>query len=1097
VFDASDALGPMIALGTVSDGIYTFTVKPGATDFRVPFRCSGASGPMTSYIAVWQCDTRKFSILRFSGGAFQGVPYQTNAGEMPVPVASVGLQMAMGNFNFFVDGVPYGTFSDTSIIADGWIGVGAASGTITGITYQTAAQFQAAQAAADYAAAQAKISTPTAAGVYGEAAPADNLARGIYGPAAAGISGYVNAARPSASYFVRGMSGVTRMTLTGTDAAKYNISPGNVIYGNTSISTGTQHSFNVVFDNSLSGGTDTLTLPVVFSLADQNVVAFYTGGRYFVDGQETDQTIGDGYINDTTAQGLPDITSAGADAALFSFGYYGSIRTTAAANPYSSHYGAHTVHFTTGGKSTEDLTIYILGPQSPRAKVVFPKQVYDTAFEGAALFNVVASSELGSFSYGILGDAAKYINMDTKGNGVLKAGASLSGKAGTTIQGIVSVTSHGVKTYLSLSVAVAAGNLVAAGSAGSIKLTIPTNLTNNPMSVVVGTPTASGVPGTKIWTMFNQDHYTGDFGEDFRQLTCDPATGTVSFYQQAAARADGHTIRLSCTDGPNTAVETFVIPVTFFVGPTVYVGPGDATSHPGYDHYYSKLTPMLSLIGSDYTLPDPAYAGAVIDLDDGGNDNYFVNDYGTPGFNRAMIHGPLRIRGIAGPNGRRTRLGGPTDGYNGGFNEGQDKAFTLTNGGDIIFENIRWSHCIGNFTPSDTSGGRTALRVNGVTNGDVTVINCQFDNNSNGFETGGGPNRFTIKNSVFFNNGGATQGAGQTHAAYISGSEIIYQRNLSYNNNVGHCLKTRCLRGTIQDSTLADGSTGSASSQINIPQMGEYLIERNTLHKGPSHQNSAVIGYGEDDYGRDRNDLLRLNNNTFFITTVAGVHNGDGQGIRAWCRLSALTGAKSNIIADGNKWFFSSKPPQFKIEAFNATGTDSYNTWTETNSADIVVPPALNLADPGGANPPAENPGRYNYLFYYGGGDYVNMDGVQMISTVKDIRVPANAAPGTVLTNLTAYGADLYKADNIANDIRVNPFVAGSTWQITQDQEFFQGAVWAPVGRYFVVPNGDGTAATLQVAGALAGNVVDFVKVRVTAPNGTKVDWRLPISVIA
>lgn len=696
-------------------------------------------------------------------------------------------------------------------------------------------------------------------------------------------------------------------------------------------------------------------------------------------------------------------------------------------------------------------------------------------------------------TYAIAGaDAASFY---MRGDGYLTTSRPLS-LGDKSISVTTTDAASGTSRTDALTIPVPQGNLIAAGSAGSVKLlNIPQNLNNNMMSPGLGTPTASGITGTKAWTISSPAGKIGVYG----QIDCDTATGATAFVKQPAARADGHTFILTCSDGINTASEAFSVPVAFFVNPNakVYVGPGNASTKPGYDHYHAHFDTLYPLIGAGYSLPDPAYAGGVIDLDDGGDDNYFADDFGTS--YRDMMHGPLRIRNIGGPNGRRTRLGGRTDSYTFGYNLNQDKAAVLCNGGDIIFEGIRFSHCFGDLAPDRTYGGRTALRINGGNNGDVTADNCQFDNNSNGMEGGGGPNRITIKNCVFFNNGGSTQGSGQTHAAYIDAYELVYTNNLSYNNNVGHCLKTRCQLGTITDSTLADGAGGSASAQLNIPVLGTYLVARNVFHKGPTQQNPNCIGYGEDDYSRDRHDLLTLIDNTFFICAIDGSHNGSGRGITHFGRKNTIDGAYSKIVADRNSWFFSNPGTQTKIEAYNIAGDPDFGSgWTETNSTTLSVPPALNLADRGTANPPAEVPGRYNYLFYYGNDNYAYMDGLQITPSVKDIRVSASAAPGTVLATLTPYGADLFKVYNVPNDIRVNPFVNGGTWAISTAPEYFAGAVWPPDGRYEVVPSADGKTAELRVGTAgLVGNRVDTPKVQVTAPNGTIAAWRYPVSVFA
>lgn len=1064
VLQPNAGFGMFAALGSVPDGAYTVTLAaPGKIAFV--FRGSIANDQINSYY-TGPSGNGNYSLNTVANNAFARYVSETT----PCPLASAWTLVIDGAATSVqADGVEIFSSSSTDRLADGQIGIKPYDGYGVAVSVASFDYLSAAQAEAIYAAAHP---APTTA--------AHTLT--FTGPAGAPPT-----------------TGVEALTLTPGATASI---AGTVLTGAGALNLGTTEFTDLTLSGVGPVGNGTFTATYAAGTPDKQVRIMFGVYTWQVSGSHVELWGPDGNV---CVLSLTPSTSLGVsvqngvalclvDGAVAYIlrrartALWGPLRIGTVVYPGNCLIDSYTV-------DPNPLPMPVLAP-SPVTLRQVSTSVPIGFLVGNALVATVGPTQVvqapGNLqSYAITGPDASLFFM--RGDGVLTTLQPLV-LGDKQINVVTTDNASGLSRTDAVTIQVPQGNAILAGSAGSVKLTIPQNITNNPMSPLVGTPTCTGVTGTKVWTLSNKDYHIGVFGNIFHQIVADSVTGTVQFYQQAAARADGHTFILSCSDGINTATETFNVPVAWFVGPKVYLGPGDATSHPGFDRYFKHITDIEPLIGNSYNLPDPSMAGAVITTDDGGSDTYFANDF-NPNEERWMFHGPLKFKNIGGPNGRRVRWGGDPAGYGGGIARG-DKSFTLLNGGDILFDGFRWSHGIGDLRPDDPSGGRTALRMNDGVNGDLTLLNCQIDNSSNGLETGDGPNRITIKNSIFFNNGGATQGSGQTHACYLNGAELIYQNNVSFNNNVGHCLKTRCGRGTITDSVLGDGATGSCSSPLNIPQLGDYLVTRNVFHKGPSHQNAAVIGYGEDDYGRDRHDLLNVVDNIFYIVTVAGVHNGNGIGIKAWSRQSSLDGAFSNILVDQNKWFLSDPANQVKFLVYANPGAP---TVTETNSTDLVSPPVLNFADPGTANPPAENPGAYNYLFYYGGGDYANMDGVQICSSVKDIRVSAAAPSGTVLTTMSPYGANLWKTYGIPNDIRVNPFVAGSTWQITQDPEWYgyPAGVWAPPGRYQVVPSSDGTSATLQVGTGLVANKADVVKVRVTAPNGTLVDWRFPISVAA
>ena len=177
------------------------------------------------------------------------------------------------------------------------------------------------------------------------------------------------------------------------------------------------------------------------------------------------------------------------------------------------------------------------------------------------------------------------------------------------------------------------------------------------------------------------------------------------------------------------------------------------------------------------------------------------------------------------------------------------KAILVTDG-NVTIDHLLFSGA----TVSDGNGAGIRYQ-----SGNLVLTNDEFDNNQNGIlgaASAGGT--ISISNSVFNHNG---SGSGNTHGIYIGDiASLTVTNSLFENALVGHEIKSRAETNTITNSVIADGSSGTASYSIDLPDGGNDTITGNTIEKGPNSQNPILISYGEEG-GIYANSQLTVSNN--------------------------------------------------------------------------------------------------------------------------------------------------------------------------------------------------------------------------------------------
>lgn len=236
-------------------------------------------------------------------------------------------------------------------------------------------------------------------------------------------------------------------------------------------------------------------------------------------------------------------------------------------------------------------------------------------------------------------------------------------------------------------------------------------------------------------------------------------------------------------------------------------------------------------------------------------------------------------------------------------------------------------------TVKDANGA--GIRYEG---GNLTLNNVNIHNNQNGILSAADPTgSITIANSTFANNG---IGDGKTHNIYVGaiGSLTVKDSTIT-SAQVGHDIKSRAASTTITGNTITDGSTGTASYEIDLTNGGVGDIENNTIEKGANAQNPIAITFGEEGNVYANSSLTvkgntiindyTTHNTTAVVNKTGATANISGNQLFGWTTVAS---GPANIGSNANS---STKPAQ----ASQPTSSAAQNGPTPT-SAVITAPDA-------------------------------------------------------------------------------------------------------------------------------------------------------------
>jgi hypothetical protein len=180
------------------------------------------------------------------------------------------------------------------------------------------------------------------------------------------------------------------------------------------------------------------------------------------------------------------------------------------------------------------------------------------------------------------------------------------------------------------------------------------------------------------------------------------------------------------------------------------------------------------------------------------------------------------------------------------------KALLVIDGSDVTVRNLTLQRA------RVADGNGAAIRAEG---GNLTLDGDRVINNQDGILTAENPDAtLLVKNSQFIDNGVCA--ASCAHGIYAGVLKLLDVEHCQFSGTRdGHHIKSRALRTVVNDSTLMDGPTGTASYLIDVPNGGSLIVTGNILEKGPHAGNQAyAISIGEEGVDRATDELVIKNN---------------------------------------------------------------------------------------------------------------------------------------------------------------------------------------------------------------------------------------------
>ncbi|HET9205794.1 MAG TPA: right-handed parallel beta-helix repeat-containing protein [Burkholderiaceae bacterium] len=210
----------------------------------------------------------------------------------------------------------------------------------------------------------------------------------------------------------------------------------------------------------------------------------------------------------------------------------------------------------------------------------------------------------------------------------------------------------------------------------------------------------------------------------------------------------------------------------------------------------------------------------------------------------------------------------------------QGKAIWVVAGANTVIEGIEF-HGV---TVPDRNGA--GIRAEG---GNLTIRNCGFFDSDEGILSGRG-GEIVIDRSEFARNG---YGDGQSHNLYIGEADrLIVTASFFHSARIGHNFKSRARETRIENSYFMDGTTGTASYQVDFPNGGIVHLRGNVFQKGPRADNPAAVAFGQEGLKWPTNTLEMVHNTV--VSTYSGgafiVAHRATQGVRLVANLFAGTG---------------------------------------------------------------------------------------------------------------------------------------------------------------------------------------------------------------
>jgi hypothetical protein len=186
------------------------------------------------------------------------------------------------------------------------------------------------------------------------------------------------------------------------------------------------------------------------------------------------------------------------------------------------------------------------------------------------------------------------------------------------------------------------------------------------------------------------------------------------------------------------------------------------------------------------------------------------------------------------------------------------KALFITQGNAITIRNLTLT---GAHVAAFNGAG---VRAEG---GDLTIEHVRFINNEDGLLAGSLPGKqIIIRDSAFIGNGTCAGSGGCAHGIYVGNLGLLrVERSRFLGTQAGHHIKSRAQRTEVIGCSLADGTGGTSSFAVDVPNGGAVLLRDNQIQKGPRSDNhTAAVMIGAEGVTQPTPEII-VEHNTFLV----------------------------------------------------------------------------------------------------------------------------------------------------------------------------------------------------------------------------------------
>ena len=260
---------------------------------------------------------------------------------------------------------------------------------------------------------------------------------------------------------------------------------------------------------------------------------------------------------------------------------------------------------------------------------------------------------------------------------------------------------------------------------------------------------------------------------------------------------------------------------------------------------------------------------------------------------------------------------------------------------DVTIQNLSFSGA------AVADGNGAGIRYD---SGNLVIIDSYFHGNQDGLlANADADGTIRIVGSEFANNG---TGDGYTHNLYVGNiASLVIDDSYFHDAVIGHQIKSRAQSTTITNSRIYDGTTGTGSYSIDLPNGGVGVIRDNVIQQGANSDNPVVIHYGGESAAYAGSSLtvadnvvvndktnspsVRLLNNA--TTVTASLARNDIYGLTSSQLASGPASISGSIILAARPSLDTTSPWLDTGGSDTIFGTSGPDTLAGTTGADTMV----------------------------------------------------------------------------------------------------------------------------------------------------------------